>query len=204
MDEPFLGVQSYDFILIMQREDAQASASAAQASEQNRKLQEVLQEFTISGYSEAQLNAFIDSVTGIKKPHFHKFLLYVLRFVEYNSSKYERHKKELGRIKEELASMKDNLRTVMVSRQEPSPRLAAVLATIPPLASQATALPLASQATAPPLAFQATVLPSASQAMASGQVVGRTTYSPPVLNANRNHFSQNGSSRQQRHSYLFW
>ena len=80
--EPFLGVQSYDFIPIMQRGDAQASAaqaSAAQASEQNRTLQEVLQEFTISGYSEAQLNAFIDSITGISIPHFHTFLLYVVK-----------------------------------------------------------------------------------------------------------------------------
>ena len=97
--EPFLEVQSYDFLPIMQRDDVQASA--AQASEQNRTLQEVLQEFTISSYSEAQLNAFIDSVTGISKPHFHKFLLYVLRFVKYNRSKYERLKNELGHIKEE-------------------------------------------------------------------------------------------------------
>ena len=140
----------------MQRDDAQASA--AQASEQNCSIQEVLQEFTISGYSETQLNAFIDSLTGISKPHFHKFLLFVLRFVEYNHSKYERLKSELGRIKEELASMKDNLMTVMASRQEPGPRSAALLATIPPLAPQATAPPLASQATAPPLASQATAL----------------------------------------------
>ena len=59
----------------MQRDDAQASA--AQASEQNRTLQKVLQEFTISGYSETQLNAFIDYVTGISKPHFRKFLQHV-------------------------------------------------------------------------------------------------------------------------------
>ena len=75
----------------------------------------------------------------------------------------------------------------------PSPRIAAIhsatllpLATqamAPPLASQATALPLASQATAPPLAPQAMALPFASQAIASGHVVGATTYSPLVLNA---------------------
>ena len=63
-------------------------------------MQEVLQEFTISDYSETRLNTFIDQVTGISKPHFRKFLLYVLRFVEYNRSRYERLKNELRRIKE--------------------------------------------------------------------------------------------------------
>ena len=169
-DGPFLrGVQSHDFIPIVPREEAQA-----QVADQNRSMQEVLQEFTITDYSETQLNTFIDQVTGISKPYFHKFLLYVLRFVEYNRSRYERLKNELGRIKEKLASMKDDLMTVMVSCQEPGPRLAAVPATIPPLAPQAMALPLAPQAMAPPLA---------SQALATGHVVGSTTYCPPVLNA---------------------
>ena len=81
--------------------------------------------------------------------------------------------------------MKGNLMTVMVSCQEPGPRLAAVPATIPPLAPKATAPPLASQATAPTLTSQATVPPSALQAMATGDVVGSTTYSLPVLNADR-------------------
>ena len=206
---PFQGVQSYDYIPMMQREDAQASASSAQASGQgNRTLQEVLQDFSISEFSEAQLEAFINSLTtgtGISKHHFRKFLSYVLKFVEYNRSKYDRLNTELGRIKEELASMKDNLMTGRVSRQEPGLRPEASPAAIPPSAPQAMAAPLASQSTAPirplasqatapipplasqataaPVAFQAMVPLPALQAMATGPVVSSTTYSPPVLNA---------------------
>ena len=56
--EPVPGVQSYDFIPIMQREGPQASASGAQASGQgNCTMQEVLQDFIISEFSETQLDA---------------------------------------------------------------------------------------------------------------------------------------------------
>ena len=174
---------------MMQREDAQASASSAQVSGQgNRTLQEVLQDFSISEFSEAQLEAFINSLTtgtGISKHHFRKFLSYVLKFVEYNRSKYDRLNTELGHIKEELASMKDNLMTGRVSRQEPGLRPEASPAAIPPSAPQAMAAPLASQSTAPirPLASQAMVPLPALQAMATGPVVSSTTYSLPVLNA---------------------
>ena len=92
----------------MQRDDAQASASGAQASGPgNRTLQEVLQDFSIFEFSEAQPEAFINSLTGsgISPPHFRKILLYVIKLVEYNCSMYDRLKTELGLIKEELASM---------------------------------------------------------------------------------------------------
>ena len=79
--------------------------------------------------------------------------------------------------------MKDYLMTVMVSRQEPGPKLAAVLATILQVAPQDMALPPAPQAMAPPLAPQAMAPPLVSQAMAIGHVVSSTTYSPPMLNA---------------------
>ena len=110
--------------------------------------------------------------------------------MDYNRLRYLQLKYDLSQIREELASLKDELTAIMVSTA-PSQRIAAIQpATLPPLASQATAPPLASQATSPPLASQATAPPLASQAMAPPLVsqaisghVGATTYSPPVLNA---------------------
>ena len=127
----------------------------AQASEHNRTMQDILHEFQISDYSETQLNALVEYITYRSKPHFHKFLLYVLQFVEYNRSRYLQLKYDLSQVREELASLKDELTAIMVSTA-PSPQIAAIqLATLPPpLASQATAPPLASQTTAPPLASQ--------------------------------------------------
>ena len=205
----------------MQREDPQASASGAQASGQgNSTLQEALQDFQISEISETQLDAFINSLTGpgISKAHFRKFLLYVLKFVKYNQAKYERLKIELGYLKEEAASIKDELMTLIVFERIPplpsAPQAAAptppsahqAAAPIPPLAPQATVPipPLAPQATAPTSAFQAVVPPPAPQAMTIGPVVSSTTYIPPVLNANRTISRKMDQVRQQCHSYLFW
>ena len=145
-----------------------------EASDQNRTLQEVLKEFQILDFSEAQISAFFDSVTERSRPQFCRFLLYVLQFVEYNCSRYLQMKHDLNQVKEELSSLKDDLNAAIASSAT-GPRIAAPEpATFPPLASQAMALPLASQAMAPPLAFQA---------MAPGHIVGNTTYSPRVLNA---------------------
>ena len=44
----------------------------------------------LSGDSEAQITAFIESLLqGIRGPRFRKLLTYVLKFVEHNRSKYE-------------------------------------------------------------------------------------------------------------------
>ena len=165
----------------------------AQAPDHNQTMLHVLNVFQISDYSEAQLSAFVDSITGRSRPQFRRFLLYVLQFVEYNRSWYLQIKHDLNQVKEELSSLKNDL-TVSIASGAIGARVAAPQPAIfpplasqamaPPLASQAMAPPLASQATAPALAPQAMVPPLAPQAMAPGHVVGTTTYSPPVLNAN--------------------
>ena len=174
----------------MQREDPQSSASCAQASGQgNRTLQEFLQDINLSEFSEAQLDAFINSLTGpgISKVHFRKLLLYVLKFVEYNRAKYERLKTELQYLKEELASLNDDLMTVMVShRIPPLPSAPQAAAPTQPSAPQAAAptQPSAPQAAAPtqPSAPQAAAPapPSVPRAMASIPPLASQATAAPV------------------------
>ena len=142
--------------------------------------------------------------TGTTRAQFRKFLLYVLKFVEYNRAKYEKLKDELAILreetaasKEEVANIKDELTYIMVSYQAPPAPSAPQAAALPlPSAPQAVAPPppptprvavpippSAPQAMAAPSAFQAVVLPSAPQAMAIRPVVSSTTFSPPILNA---------------------
>ena len=125
------------------------------------------------------MEAFINSLTGpgISKPHFRKFLIYVLKFVECNWAKYEKLKSELGALKEEAASIKDELTTLMISyRVPPEPSAPQAMAPVPPSAPQAAAPspPSAFQAAAPPQpsASQATapIPPLASQAMVQKQL----------------------------------
>ena len=155
----------------------------AQAADHNRTMQEVLHEFQISDYSEAQLSVFVDSVIERSRPQFRRFLLCVLQFVEHNRSQYLQIIHDLNQIREQLSSLKDDLTVAIVSSTTGLRIAAPQPATLPPLASQATAPPLVSQAMAPPLAPQAMAPPLASQAMASGHVVGTTIYSPPIINA---------------------
>ena len=54
----------------------------------NRTMQDVIQTVTLSEYSEAQLEALVDTLTGTNKTHFKRFLQYVLQFIEYNRSRY--------------------------------------------------------------------------------------------------------------------
>ena len=158
-------------------------------------LQEVLNDFNISEISGTQLDAFINSLTGpgISKAHFRKFLLYVLKCVEYNRAKYEKLKSELGRLKEESASIKDELvhikdelMTLMVSyRIPPEPSAPRVTAPPPPSAPQAAATipPLAPQATAPTLPktspAAALTLPIASRAAAPIPPLASQAMAPP-------------------------
>ena len=171
--EPVPGIQSYNSIPIMQGEDPQASPSGAQAATSGtRTLQDLLHDFNLSEFSETQLDAFIDTLTGpgISKPHFRKFLIYVLKFVEYNRAKYDRLKTELGCLHEQALSMREELEENMTMCQEPLPRVATVpdpplpvlapppaMAPPPVLAPQpATApLPTATSGMAQPPAFQA-------------------------------------------------
>ena len=206
---PFRGVQSYDLIPIMQREDPEASPSGAQAATPGtRTLQEVLAEVNLSELSGRELDAFINTLKGpgISKPHFRKFLSYVLKFVEYNRAKYDRLKTELERLHEQALSMREELEQIMTMRQEPLPRVATVpdlplpvvapppnlapqptasQATAPlPTATLATAQPSAFQAVAPKLsAFQAVAPPFAPQAAMPGPFVVPTAFSPAILNA---------------------
>ena len=94
------GYKSYNFIPIMQRDQAEDPPLAgAQAAASPRTQQEVFQSLQLSEFSDAQLTAFVDS-----KAHYRKFLTFVLKFVEYNRAKYELLKVEYGRLNEEVIS----------------------------------------------------------------------------------------------------
>ena len=88
----------------------------------NRTMQDVIQTVTLSEYSEAQLEALVDTLTGTNKTHFKRFLQYVLQFIEYNRSRYLQVKHDLIQIKEELASLRDDVHAVVASGQIPTAR----------------------------------------------------------------------------------
>ena len=193
----------------MQREGPEDPPAGAQvATPGTIMLQEVLLGFNLSEFSESQLITFINTLpteTG-SKPHFRKFLSFLLKFVEYNRPKYKVLRTELGRLNEQAISMREELNRFMATRQEPLPRVAPVpnlpppsmapplimappptMASQPSLASlptaqQATApMPPASLATAQPSAFQAAAPPFASQAI-PGPFVIPTVFSPAIVN----------------------
>ena len=91
----------------------------------NRTMQDVIQTVTLSEYSEAQLDALVDTLTGTNKTHFKRFLQYVLQFIEYNRSRYLQVKHDLIQIKEELSSLKDDVHAVIASGQVATARSAA-------------------------------------------------------------------------------
>ena len=193
-----------------EEEDPPAGAQAAPLT-----LPEVLQGFQLSDHSDAQITAFVDSLApGISKPQFRKLLAYVLKFVEYNRSKYEILRNEQRRLHEQILSIREELNHFMTMQQEQLPAVAPVpvpppptMATQPPLASlptQAAApMPPASLATAsqPPVsmaraqpsAFQAVAPPFDPQAMPGPFGVAGAIQSsggkPRWF-----HFAQNGSS----------
>ena len=195
---------------IMQRGEEEDPPAGAQAAPLT--LPEVLQGFQLSDHSNAQITAFVNSlVPGISKPQFRKLLAYVLKFVEYNTSKYEMLRNEQRRLHEQILSMREELNHFMTMQQEKLPRVAPVpdhpppimappptMASQPSLASlaittQATAhmpsapLATASLATVPvtmpqPSAFQAAAPPFAPQAI-PGPFVAPVAFSPAILNA---------------------
>ena len=127
-------------------------------TEHNRTMQDVLQNVQLSDYSEAQLDALVDTLAGPSKVHFKRFLQYVLQFVEYNRSRYLQVKHDLNQIKEELLSLRDEVQTLIASGRAATPRPTV------------------------PQPFQATPTQAIIASQAPGPSVGTTTYEP-VLNA---------------------
>ena len=147
--EPVLEDQSTTLYPIMQRSEDESHADAQVARQNPPSLKEVLSSLQLSDYSEAQLSAFIDSLSpGISKPHFKKLLTYVLKFVEYNRAKYVMLRTEQLRLGDQANSVRDELNRILETRQEPLPGMA----------------PVPSPITAPTMVTQPSVasLPSAS------------------------------------------
>ena len=107
----------------MPRDNLKASDQGALGT---RMLQEVLSEFQISEFSEAQLAAFIDSVSERSKPQFCKFF----------QMKYD-----LTQIKEELSSLKDDVNVAIASSAIGLGIAAPQLATLLQLAPQQAKAP---------------------------------------------------------------
>ena len=89
----------------MQRDVRDDPKVTIQGTGATRTLQEVLEDMQLSEWSEAQLKTFIESVFEQSKPHFRSFLLYVLKYVGNNRSRYLQMKYDLALIKEELSSL---------------------------------------------------------------------------------------------------
>ena len=175
----------------MQREDEPpAGAQAARPS----TLSEVLRAVQLSEYSETQLTTFVESLSqGVNAPRFRTFLTYILRFVEYNRSKYETLRTEQARLIELANSMRDELTVVSATMQERLPIMAPVsgataaptVATQPqiPAAQPLPATwPSAPAATATPSAFQAVPPRLAPQVTGFGQFAAPAAFAPSCQN----------------------
>ena len=195
----------------MLREEEEPPAGA-QAAAGPPTLQEVFQSLQLSEFSDVQVTAFVDSLPqGFNKAQFRKILSYVLKFVEYNRSKYEMLRTEYRRLSELANSMRDELTTFAIMQQEQLPAVAPVpapppptMATLPPLASvptQATTLmPPASLATASqPQVSMARVQPSACCPSIWPAGNASTLWRTGAIQSSSDkpwwfHFAQNGSS----------
>ena len=101
----------------MQRdEEPPRGAQAAEPSPSS-----VLASLQLSGYSEAQITAFVESLSqGISGPRFRKLMTYVLKFVEHNRSKYKQLRTEQTRLVDQANSTRDELSQMVTVINEPA------------------------------------------------------------------------------------
>ena len=161
----------------MQRDDH--PPRGAQAAEPGPSV--ILASFQLSGDSESQITAFIESLSqGLNGPKFRKLLTYVLKIVELNRSKYEQLKTEQSRLFDQADSTRDELSRILNILNERLPAMAPVqgiserlpavapVQGVPPTPAVATQPPLPSAPVAPappmPSAPTAPAFPSTSQA----------------------------------------
>ena len=141
----------------------------------------VLANFPLSGDSESQITAFIESLSqGLSGPKFRKLLTYVLKFVELNRSKYEQLRTEQLRLSDQADSTRDELSRMINILNERLPAMAPVqgiseqlpamapVQGVPPTPAVAVQPPLPSAPAAPappmPSAHMAPAFPPTSQA----------------------------------------
>ena len=111
----------------MLQEDEEPTAGA-QAAAGPPTLQEVFQNLQLSDFSDGQITSFVDSLPqGTNRAQFRNILSYVLKFVEYNRSKYETLRTEHRRLSKLANSMRDELTSLAILQQEQLPVVAPVL-----------------------------------------------------------------------------
>ena len=87
----------------------------------------ILASFQLSGDSESQITAFIESLSqGLSGPKFRKILTYILKFVELNRSKYEQLRTEQLRLSDQANSTRDELSRILNIVHERLPAMAPV------------------------------------------------------------------------------
>ena len=68
-------------------------------------LMDVIEALELSPGSQAQLTSFVKGLSERSMPQFQSFLMYVIQFVEYNSSKYLQLQIDLNQILQELQTL---------------------------------------------------------------------------------------------------
>ena len=95
----------------------------------SQQLQEALVVVVLSPESEAKLLAFLQTLQDESTPQVGDFFIYILKFIEYNSSWYIQLRHDLQQVKVEFTTLEREVQAaVAASSQDRSPPLAAQLA----------------------------------------------------------------------------
>ena len=106
---------------------------------------DVIEALELSPGSLAQLTTFVERLTEKGKPQFKSFLTYVLKFIEYNRSRYLQLQFDLTEVSQELQSLKSDLRNLLVAFRNVNATATADAAQVPFVAQPVSRVSDASQ-----------------------------------------------------------